>query len=237
MSSRLGMRRPPSRARAAPQSLAQLGPLVVGDRVVGRVADARSPASACACGRRPRSWRRAPRAPSRERALRASVLNSTRMHPSSSKARPSISSFASRFAPVRQAEGWSQVQPISSPCWSGRMVRYELLPIGSPVASEMVANGHSAWLSPAPTRVSNQRSKASGSPGILRSIQVQISGSEAAARRPSRCSRPSGSSRTMVPSSARAGGGQIMSQAPQQRRGSASLRSASRASSRKRSKR
>ena len=51
----------------------------------------------------------------RERSLRASVFSSTRMQPSSSKAKPSISSFASTLAPVRQAEGVSQVFPISTP--------------------------------------------------------------------------------------------------------------------------
>ncbi len=71
----------------------------------------------------PSKWAPIPVSAWRERSLRESVLNSTRMQPSSSIAKPSISSFASRLAPVRQADGCSQVQPISRPSWGGRTAR------------------------------------------------------------------------------------------------------------------
>jgi hypothetical protein len=59
----------------------------------------------------------------RERSLRASVLNSTRTHSSVSKAWRIISSFASTLAPLRQALGLSQVQPISTTRSAGRTLR------------------------------------------------------------------------------------------------------------------
>ena len=71
---------------------------------------------------------------SRERSFRASVLNSTLMQPSAPNACSSMSSFASTFAPVLQAERRSQVQPISRPSCSGRGFRYEELPINSSAA-------------------------------------------------------------------------------------------------------
>jgi hypothetical protein len=41
------------------------------------------------------------------------------MQPKDPKARPSMSSLASTFAPVPQADGESHVQPISTPRCSG----------------------------------------------------------------------------------------------------------------------
>lgn len=66
----------------------------------------------------------------RERALRASVLNSTRWQSIRSKACLSISSLASMLTPVSHAEGVSQVHPISRPWCSGRRVRKRVLPMG-----------------------------------------------------------------------------------------------------------
>ena len=62
----------------------------------------------------PSNWAGIAASAARERSLRASVLNSTRTQPRVSKACPIISSLASTLAPVRQALGVSQVQPIST---------------------------------------------------------------------------------------------------------------------------
>ena len=93
-------------------------PFVVGDRVVGRVAQ--SPFTyqhmlAKMPSKRAGSASRA----TRERSFRASVLNSTRMQPSVSNACRRSRSFASAFAPLPQALRAFQVQPISSPRRSG----------------------------------------------------------------------------------------------------------------------
>jgi hypothetical protein len=59
----------------------------------------------------------------RERSFRASVLSSTRMAPSSSKAWASMSCFASTLIPVPQVAGVSHVQPISRRRWAGTIAR------------------------------------------------------------------------------------------------------------------
>ena len=73
--------------------------------------------------RMPSNWAGIAASAARERSLRESVLNSTRTQPSVSKACSSISSFASTLAPVRQARGLSQVQPISTTRSAGRTLR------------------------------------------------------------------------------------------------------------------
>src|SRR5689334_8782385 len=71
----------------------------------------------------PSNWAGRAASAARERSLPASVLNSTRRQPSRSKAWPSRSSFASVFAPLPQASGTIQLQPISSTRSSGRTAR------------------------------------------------------------------------------------------------------------------
>ena len=77
----------------------------------------------------------------RERALRASVLNSTRLQRSTSKQCVSWSSFASVFAGPRWNAGVSQVAPISSRLCVGSIARYEVEPITRPLARSSVAKG------------------------------------------------------------------------------------------------
>ena len=134
----------------------------------------------------------------RERSLRASVLSSTRTQPSSSKACPIISSFASTLAPVRQAAGFSQVQPISTTRSAGRTLRKRLLPTAEPLARERVRKGPSVPASAAARVSSAHSSKRAGS--LRFASQSQISGAAAGSRSSSMFSAVSGSSATIDPS-------------------------------------
>ena len=81
-----------------------LRPVRVDDRVAGRVADP-TPGTSMWLRKIPSNVAGSAASAARERSLRASVLNSTRMQPSSSNASPSISSFASMLAPVSPGPG------------------------------------------------------------------------------------------------------------------------------------
>ena len=80
---------------------------------------ARHRGRACASGGRPRTAPAARRARRAARSFLASVLNSTRPHPSVSNACRRSRYLASTFAPVPQVDGFIHVLPISSRRCSG----------------------------------------------------------------------------------------------------------------------
>src|SRR5581483_4426418 len=92
----------------------------------------------------------------RTRRFRASVLNSTRIAPQSSKARRRSRYFVSTFAPVPHCARSSHVQPIATRRCIGSTFRYRVEPTGR--SATCTTNGTSR--SPASAR-SNQRSKPS----------------------------------------------------------------------------
>src|SRR6185369_14759950 len=136
----------------------------------------------------------------RDGSLSESVLNSTRRQPRVSKAWPSISSFASRFAPVRCQAGATHVQPISSRRCSGTMFMNRLLPIGRPVDASIVANGNSVPAARAASAVSAQARRSASLVGRA-IVHCQIAGSRATSARRGTCSSASGSRWTRRPSS------------------------------------
>jgi hypothetical protein len=136
----------------------------------------------------------------RARSFRASVLNSTRMQPSSPKACSRRRSFASAFAPVPQAGRASQVLPISSPRCSGRSVRKLVLPTGRP-SRRTVANGtRSPRAAPASASSTQPRKSCRLAPATV-VMKRHTSGSDAASQRGSSWRRSSGSRTTSCPSS------------------------------------
>ncbi len=75
-----------------------------------------------------------------ERMLRASVLSATRPAPRSSNAYVNWSSFASLLIAVRQRDGASQVQPISSRSDGTSMSANRVDPTARPLATSTVAH-------------------------------------------------------------------------------------------------
>jgi hypothetical protein len=141
-----------------------------------------------------------PRSAVRDRSLFESVLNSTRRQPSRSNACPSMSSFASRFAPVRCQAGATQVQPISRRRCSRTRFMYRVEPIARPDATSIVANGSSRPASRAAI-VSAAHARSSSSLVGRAIVSRQISGSRATSARRGTWSNVNGSRRTRRPSS------------------------------------